>query len=173
MTTALTTALPTVAILVILALGFATGLRTMTAITVLCWFAWRGDIPVGGTWAFWIASPVAVVVFTLLAAGEYVGDKLPKTPNRTDAGPLIARLVFAGLGGAVLAASFHAAPLKGILAGVAGALIGAFGGYFARRSLVKTTRRPDWNIAVMEDLCALAISIFALLSLLSIVPHRG
>ena len=66
-------------------LGGLTGLRTFTPMAVVCWFAYRGDLDVAGTWGFWCAKPVTVIVFTVLALGEVVGDKLPQTPNRTAA----------------------------------------------------------------------------------------
>ncbi len=55
-------------------LGMCTGLRTMTPIALVCWYAHLGYLPVGGTWAFWVATAIAVGVFTLFAAGEYVGE---------------------------------------------------------------------------------------------------
>ena len=79
-------------------LGVVTGLRTMTPMAVLCWFAYTTDLPVQGTWAFWTAKLVSVIIFTVLAAGEYFGDKLPRTPNRTDPGPLAARRGLRGTG---------------------------------------------------------------------------
>src|SRR5438874_2141337 len=88
-------------------LGFATGLRTMSAIAVLCWYAYTGDISVSGTWAFWVAKLVSAVVFTVLAVGELVGDKLPRTPNRISPMPLAARLIFGGLCGSIAAAALR------------------------------------------------------------------
>jgi len=153
-------------VLAIPLLGMMTGLRTMMPMAVLCWFAYfgadGGHLPLGGTWAFWAGKLVTAIVFTVLAIGEYVGDKLPQTPNRTASGPLIARLVFGGLVGAIAATGAKGAPLEGILLGVAGALVGSFLGYQARRHLVQWSGRPDWNIAVLEDAFALLISIYAM-----------
>ena len=64
-------------------LGMMVGLRTMTPIAIVCWFAWLGDLPVDGTWAAWSGKLISVILFSILALGEYVGDKLPRTPNRT------------------------------------------------------------------------------------------
>ncbi len=80
-------------------LGVVTGMRTMTAMAVLCWFAYLGYLPLDGTWASWAAKLVTAIIFTVLRLGEFVVDKLPKTPNRTAPGPLLARLVFGGLVG--------------------------------------------------------------------------
>ncbi len=143
-------------------LGMMTGLRTMTPIAVVCWFAYLGYLPVEGTWAFWTGKLAAVIVFSLFACGEFVGDKLPQTPNRTAPGPLAARLVFGGLVGAVAATGVEGSAIEGVFLGALGALLGAFGGYLARKYLVEWSQRPDWNIAVIEDAFAVVVTVFAL-----------
>jgi uncharacterized membrane protein len=143
-------------------LGMMTGLRSMTPIAVVCWFAYLGHLPVEGTWAGWAGRLVTVVIVTLLALGELVTDKLPKTPSRTNPGPLAARLVFGGLVGAIVATGAMGPPFAGVFLGAIGALLGAFGGYLVRKYLVQWTGCADWNIAVIEDALAVVISIFAL-----------
>lgn len=143
-------------------LGWATGLRTMTPMAALSWFAYLGYLPVGGTWAFWLARPVTVGVFTLLALGELVGDKLPFTPNRTAMGPLAARLVFGGLAGAIVATVLRGPGMEGVVLGLVGAAVGAFAGFVTRRDLVQKVGCRDWHIAVVEDLFAIGCALFAL-----------
>lgn len=149
-------------ILAIPLLGFVTGLRSMTGIVVLCWFAYFGHLSVGGTWASWMATLLAAVVFTLCALGEYVADKLPRTPNRTAPGPLVARLVLGGLAGAAAATGLAGSAFEGIILGSLGALLGAFVGYYVRRSLVERTDWPDWTIALGEDAVSISAAIIAL-----------
>src|ERR1700748_2296156 len=103
-------------------LGLVTGMRTMTAMAVLCWFAYAGHLSVDDNWAAWSGKLVTAIIFTLLAVGEYFGDKLPKTPNRTAPLPLIARLVFAGLVGAIVAAGLDGSGVEGVILCVLGAL---------------------------------------------------
>jgi uncharacterized membrane protein len=103
-----------------------------------------------------------VVILTLMAVGEFVVDKLPRTPNRTAPALLVARLVSGGLVGAVAATGISGSAFEGVFLGAVGALLGAFGGYLVRRFLVEWSGRPDWNIAVIEDASAVVISIFAL-----------
>src|ERR1035438_821843 len=74
-------------------LGAATGLRSLTPMAVLCWFAYLGYLPVGGTWAGWTTRLWVVLVFTLLAAGENAADKSSWIPDRIAPAPLLARLV--------------------------------------------------------------------------------
>ena len=143
-------------------LGMMVGLRTMTPLAIVCWFAWLGDLPVDGTWAAWSGKLISVIIFSIFALGEYVGDKLPKTPNRTAPGPLIARIVFGGLVGAIAATGVDGSAVEGVFLGALGALLGTFGGYLVRKYLVEWSGRPDWNIAVIEDISAIIVSVFAL-----------
>lgn len=140
-------------------LGMTVGLRTMTAITVLCWFAWLQLLPQHG-WAFWVGSLVSVIVFTLCAVGEYVVDTLPKTPSRTSSGPLIARLVFGALVGALAAHAVIEPAAGGAIFGVLGALIGAFGGVRVRMYWSKALGR-DLPVALLESAIALGLAVGA------------
>ncbi len=153
-------------VLAIPLLGMMTGLRSMTPMAVLCWFAYLGSngghLPLVGTWGFWAAKLITAIVFTVLAVGEYIGDKLPKTPNRTAPGPLMARLAFGGLVGALAATGVKGSVLEGVLLGVAGALVGTFLSYQVRKRLVDWSGRPDWIVAVLEDAFALLVSIYAM-----------
>jgi uncharacterized membrane protein len=142
-------------------LGAATGLRTMTPIAVVCWFAYLKFLPIQGTWAFWTAALASVIVFTVFALGEYVGDKLPTTPNRTAPGPLGARLCFGGLVGAVVATGLHWSLVEGAVLGVVGALVGSFAGLVVRRELAKAVGK-DWPVALAEDVFAVGCAVVAL-----------
>lgn len=143
-------------------LGVVTGMRTMTAMMVLCWFAYRGHLPVGETWAAWTSHLASAIIFTVLAIGEYIGDKLPQSPDRTAPGPLAARVVFGGLVGAIVATSLDGSLTEGILLGIGGALLGAYGGLLVRRELSKQFACHDWKVAIGEDLLAIGCAILAL-----------
>jgi uncharacterized membrane protein len=143
-------------------LGFATGLRCMTGIMVLCWFVYSGRLPVDDTWAFWTAKLITAIVFTVFALGEYIADKLPRTPNRTSLGPLIARLVFGGLVGAVAATGLQGDVLEGVILGAVGALLGAFVGFHVRKEIVVSTGWPDWTAAITEDVFTVLCAVFAM-----------
>ena len=143
-------------------LGLVTGLRSMTAIAVLCWFAYRGDLPLDGTWASWVAKLTTAIIFTVLALGELVVDKLPKTPNRIAPGPLFVRVVVGGLVGAIVAAGLNGSEFEGVILGVGGALIGAFGGFLVRREIGLQLGCKDWPVALIEDLSAILCAILAM-----------
>jgi uncharacterized membrane protein len=143
-------------------LGLATGLRSMTPIAILCWVAYRGDLSLVDTWGGWSGHLVTVVIFGLLAVGELIVDKLPWTPDRTSAGPLAVRLLAGGLVGALAATGLDGSVVEGILLGVIGVLLGAFGGHYVRRELVQRVGWEDWHVALVEDFIAVVGSILAL-----------
>lgn len=143
-------------------LGAVTGMRSMTAMAVLCWFAYLGYLPLDGTWASWAAKLATAIIFTVLALGELVVDKLPKTPNRTALGPLLARVVIGGLVGAIVAAGLEGSGVEAVILGVAGALIGAFGGYLIRREIVLRLGCKDWPVALVEDASAIVCAVLAM-----------
>ncbi|HEX4577908.1 MAG TPA: DUF4126 family protein [Edaphobacter sp.] len=143
-------------------LGVVTGMRSMTAMAVLCWFAYRGDLSLEDTWASWAAKLTTAIIFTVLALGEYVADKLPKTPNRTAPGPLLVRVLIGGLVGAIVAAGLNGSEVEGIILGVGGALIGTFGGFLVRREIVLRLDCKDWPVALVEDLSAILCAVLAM-----------
>jgi uncharacterized membrane protein len=143
-------------------LGLATGLRSMTPMAVLCWFAYLGFLPVEGTWASWTARVASVAIITVLAVCELVADKLPRTPNRIAPGPLLVRLVLGGLAGSIAATAMNGPGLEGVLLGLIGAALGAFAGFMIRRDVVQTVGCPDWPVALAEDLLTILSSLFAM-----------
>src|SRR5579859_228148 len=88
-------------------LGLTTGLRTFTPLAVICWFACSGELPVDGTWAAWTGKLWVAIAVTVVAVSELIADKLSRTPNRTSPGPLAARAVMGGLGGAICATGMN------------------------------------------------------------------
>ncbi len=143
-------------------LGVVTGMRSMTAMAVLCWFAYRGDLSLDGTWASWAAKLVTALIFSVLALGEFAADKLPKAANRTAIGPLLVRVVVGGLVGAIVAAGLNGSEFEGVILGVGGALIGTFGGFLVRRELVLRVGGKDWPVALVEDASAIIFAVLAM-----------
>ncbi len=142
-------------------LGVATGMRSMTPIAVVCWFAWSMRLPVAHTWAFWSANIISLVIFGLLAAGEWVGDTLPMAPNRTTFLPAAVRIVFGALCGSIIASAYMEPVAGGIVFGGIGAVVGTWGGFYARRSLAQLLRH-DLPVALLGSLVAAVISFAAL-----------
>ena len=119
-------------------IGVVAGLRSLTAPAVVSWAAHLGWLNLHGSPLAFMGSTWATAIFSLLAIGELVADKLPKTPNRTALAPLLARILSGGLCGACLCVSANQSLIVGALLGALGAAIGTFGGYEIRRRLVPT-----------------------------------
>src|SRR5258708_32018385 len=142
-----------------LGIGVVAGLRAMTAPAVVAWAGHLGWLDIFGTYFAFMGSKWAVLLFTIAALGEFVNDQLPKTPARTSAGPLGARIVMGALTGACVAVAGGASLILGALLGAVGAVIGAFVGYNVRVGLVKSLRVPDFAIAIPEDLVAIGLAV--------------
>ena len=140
-------------------IGLFAGLRSLTAPAATAWAAHLGWLKLERPLSL-IGSVPSVIVFTLLAIGELVADKLPKTPNRTSPLGLIARIVMGGLAGACIASAGGQGTLLGALLGAAGGVAGCFGGYQARTRIVKALGKPDIYVALIEDIIAIAGSLW-------------
>ena len=145
-------------------IGIVAGLRSLTAPAAVSWAAHLGWLNLHGSPLAFMGSTAAVAIFSLLAIVEYVGDMLPKTPRRTTAVPLTARIVMGGLSGACVCASANQPLLVGIALGGMGGLIGAFAGYEIRKRVVNGLKIKDAIIAITEDLVAIGLAFFLVLS---------
>jgi uncharacterized membrane protein len=141
-------------------IGVVSGLRTFTGPGAVVWAAHLGWINLSGTPLAFMGSTWALVLFTILALLEYVGDQLPSTPARTTPMQLGARLVLGVLAGISLAAAGGASLLLGAICAVVGVLVGTYGGYNARVALVRSLKVPDIAVGVPEDLIAIALGLF-------------
>lgn len=140
-------------VLLALLIGVVAGLRSLTAPAVVAWGAFLGWIDLHGTWASWMGNIIFAIIVTVLAVGELVNDKLPKTPARTAPPIFAARILTGGLAGAALGAWPHWT-FTALGAGVIGAVLGTLGGYQFRKRLAAAAGR-DLPIALLEDAIAI------------------
>lgn len=142
-----------------LLIGFLSGLRSFTAPAATAWAASLGWLHVPPPLT-WIGSAAAVAVLTLLALLELAADKLPGTPPRTAPPGLIARIAMGALAGACVASAGGAGSAAGAVVGLVGGIVGCFAGYRARTRLVQALGTPDVVVAVLEDVVAVAGSLW-------------
>lgn len=136
-----------------LLIGLIAGSRTFTAPAVMSWAGFLHWIHIDDKWSWWMAHPVAVAILSVLAVGELVSDKLPKTPARTTPPQFIGRLITGGFAGAVMGSAWHYT-WSSLGAGVVGAVLGTLAFYEARKHLVAATGGRDRPIALVEDVIA-------------------
>ena len=128
-----------------LLIGIASGMRTLVGPTaVLFTLRW----PVA-----WFSG--------VLALAEMYGDKSPKAPPRIVLPSLLARVLFGAASAFLLTAFFHGVAMYGAAIGAIGALIGAYGGYYARRELTRPGMFGDFGVALFEDILAIVIAYTA------------
>jgi uncharacterized membrane protein len=141
-------------------IGFLSGLRSFTPIALISWMALWGWTPVAGSPFWFVGTQAFAVAISLLAVLELIGDKLPKTPARTQVMPLIGRFVTGGMAGAAVSFSAGRAWIFGVLLGGIGSLTGAFSGYYLRRALAARSRLRDFFVALLEDLITIGGTLF-------------
>jgi uncharacterized membrane protein len=144
-------------------IGVIGGLRSLTAPAVVSWAARLGWLDLDNTWLSWMAKPVVAYVFTALAVGELIADKLPNTPSRKSPIGFSARIAVGALCGAALRGPGH--PLMaGAMAGILGGVAGTFGGYEARVRLAKAVGK-DLPVAILEDAIAIGGAVWIITQL--------
>jgi uncharacterized membrane protein len=135
-------------------IGVVVGLRSMTAPAAVSWAARLGWLHLENTWLAFLGFAATPYIFSVLAIGELIADKLPKTPSRKAPVGFSGRIVSGALCGAAIGAS-NQALMGGLLAGVLGAVAGTLGGYEFRSRLVRAIGGNDLPIALLEDAIAI------------------
>ncbi|HET9069231.1 MAG TPA: DUF4126 family protein, partial [Amaricoccus sp.] len=102
------------ALVATLLIGIAAGSRAMMAPAAVAWAARLGWIDLAPTWASFMGSLGAVLIFTVLALVELVTDQLPSTPSRKVPVQFGGRIVSGGFCGAALGVT-AGATLLGLL----------------------------------------------------------
>lgn len=134
-------------------IGVVAGLRALTPLAAVSWAARLGWLHLDNTWLAFLGYAATPYIFSVLAIGELINDKLPKTPSRKAPPGFAARIVTGTLSGAAFGAVSQ--PLFGSpVAGALGAVAGTLGGYEFRSRLVKAIGGKDLPIALLEDAIA-------------------
>jgi uncharacterized membrane protein len=136
--------------LLAIVIGVVAGLRAFTPIAAISWAAWLGWIDLGATPLAFLGSIIAVIILTLVAIGELVGDQLPATPSRKVPMQFGARIVMGALSGALLMVDSW---LIGAVLGAVGAVVGTLGGAEIRSRLARAFGR-DLPAGLLEDAVA-------------------
>jgi len=151
---------PTCVLTLAFLIGVISGLRSFTAPATVAWGLHLGWLNVGSSRLAFMGSTAAVIIFSLLAFGELIADKLPSTPNRTSPAGLIGRFILGAFAGAILATAGGESFALGAVLGGIGGIAGAFAGYQARTRIVKALKCPDFVIAILEDAVAITGGLF-------------
>ena len=133
-------------------IGVVAGLRPMTALAAVAWAVKWGRIRIGPSPFARIISASVSKRIAEFALAELIADKLPFTPSRLKATPLISRIVSGAICGATLHDTTKRPLAEGAVLGGLGALAGAITGYHLRKRLNRGM--PDFAVALLEDALA-------------------
>ena len=134
-------------------LGVVAGSRSLLAPAAVSWGISRGWLVVPEARLKLLAHPLAPKILTALALGELVGDKLPKTPSRTNPGPFAARVMSGALCGAAVGSAGGSLRM-GMVAGAAGGAVGTLA-LRSLRGLLAGAFGRDLPAALLEDATAI------------------
>ena len=132
-------------------LGALAGMRSMAAPAVIGQLSRKGTLAGTTSRLPIVHKPNFATVSLVLAAGELIADKLPFTPNRTAAGPLLGRALTGGISGAIVCSAKKRPVWIGALLGAAAAMGMAYGAYQLRKQIGRRSHLPDGVIALGED----------------------
>ncbi len=140
--------------------GIACGLRALLGFAAVSWAASSQQLPLQGTWLAFLGFRATPYITGLLAIGELVTDKLPKTPSRLVPPQFAARVTMGALTGAAIGLA-HQQLLMGVVAGVIGSIVGTLGGSKARAAAARLFGR-DLPAALLEDVVAIVLVVVVL-----------
>jgi uncharacterized membrane protein len=135
----------------------------MVGLAAASWAANYQQIPLEGTWLSFLGFRFTPYITSLLAIGEVINDKLPKTPSRLVPPQFGARVVMGALTGSAIGLSQEHL-IIGALSGIIGSVVGTLAGSKARGVAAKMFGR-DLPAALLEDFIAVVLAVVAIVTL--------
>lgn len=142
-------------------LGFACGLRALVGLAAVSWAASTQHLPLQGSWLSFLGNRITSYICSVLAVGEIINDKSPKTPSRLVPPQFAARVIMGALAGLAIGVA-HENVVIGAVAGIAGSVVGTLAGAKGRAYTAKLFRGKDLPAALLEDVLAIALALVAL-----------
>lgn len=143
-------------------LGVVTGMRSQLPTALLAYRARKGQFPYDVSGPGNVLRRTGSVPLTVMAAaGELIGDKLPRTPNRLEDGPFMGRVTLGAAAGVGIASAFGRSRVLGAVAGAAGAAAGSVAGHRLRVAAVERMGVSDTVAALVEDVLAITLGLIA------------
>jgi len=139
--------------------GVIAGMRSASAPALLSnHFCRRENKALHGSKWKWFCSKRAANVFSVMAAGEVLADKIPSIPDRISPPGLIGRALFGALAGAVLDNATGGKTPSAPWAGAGAAVAATFASFYGRKALSR--KIADRKIAVVEDLIVYGVGMW-------------
>jgi uncharacterized membrane protein len=132
-------------------LGAVAGMRSFSAPAILSMLFARNAGAAQGSLEQVLSSKAGGRTLSVLALGEFVGDKLPNIPARIAPPALAARILSGALVGVALARRDKQPVLGPVLLGAAAAVASSFGFYALRRFATQRLHVPNIVAGLVED----------------------
>jgi uncharacterized membrane protein len=143
------------------ALGFAAlaGSRATSGPAFLSQYLSQQSLAPGlaGSPLRFLAKPGAATALKFLIAGEFVGDKLPDTPNRIVPQQLVVRAASGALVGATVYKAKGGSALSGALVGVLGTVAATYLTFYLRKGISEKANISTSLIGAGEDALVLGL----------------
>ncbi|RZK34277.1 MAG: DUF4126 domain-containing protein [Hymenobacter sp.] len=104
-----------------------------------------------------LAKPGVATALKFLVAGEFVGDKLPSSPNRTVPQQLVVRAASGALVGATVYKAKGGSAVGGALVGVLGTVAATYLTFYLRKTISEKTHTNTSLIGAGEDALVLGL----------------
>jgi len=141
-------------------LGFMSGMRSFSGITAASiMLAGHPSKKLKQSGLRYVQLPAVRNTLVTLALGEFVGDKLPAAPNRTEAAGLSGRVAFGTLTGLVIAKANNQNLLKSALIAGSCALAATFVSFYLRKAAADAKLLPDFSLGAIEDILVLTTAV--------------
>lgn len=122
----------------VLGIGLLAGMRSAAAPAIASHILSKNPgVPGHRQFAF-VPSATIADVLKLMAAGEFLADKLPFTPNRTNPSSVVVRCLSGALAGAGIFNAAGKKPLAGALLGAFAAGASTYASFYLRKALSGT-----------------------------------
>ena len=131
--------------------GAMSGMRSLSSPALISHLTHSGALPVNSKLNFLARHSGTATTTAVLAAGEFIADKLPFIPKRTTAGPLAGRAIFGALTGALVAGGKKRSWWLGAAVGTLGAIGATYAAYHLRRTAAEKLHLPDFALGLAED----------------------
>jgi uncharacterized membrane protein len=141
-------------------LGWLAGMRSASAPAAFSYRVARHPGALEGTLFAPLASSRVRTLLTLSALGEFVVDKLPITPNRTDPAPLAGRMGAGALVGAAVFVAHGRPAIIGAAVGAGAAFLSTHALYRLRMAATHRLGLPNLVAGLVEDGASVALGRF-------------
>jgi uncharacterized membrane protein len=144
-------------------IGIIGGLRAMMAPAAASWVAYSGVLDLSGSWLAFMGYRFTPWIFSVLAVGELIADKLPTTPSRKVPVQFGTRVLLGALAGATIGTN-AGSWIVGAILGAIGAVVGTLGGATIRARLAASFGK-DRPAALLEDAVAIVGAVLIIAAL--------